>query len=104
MVFLEICCRLSVVQRLPKSRQHACMIQLQLRPSSYSFEEITTPDLEAMESWAKRDGVVCLHDLITIDNPWMQDFMSPTLKTQIRKALMPSQRFRVRQSLGNLVH
>ena len=71
------------------------MTQLQLRPTTYSWERVALPSMEMMDAWAKRDGIVCLHDLVTIDNPWMGDLMTPSLKTVIRKSLLPSQQFRV---------
>ena len=88
-------CRLSLASQLPEAKQRACLIQLHLRPTTYSVELASTPTVEAMESWAKRGGVICLHDLVTIDNPWTEKLMSLTLKTQIRKALQPSKRFEV---------
>ena len=92
---LDVPYRLSVARDLPKSRYQSCLIQLQLRPVSYSWEKIAIPSLETMEIWAEREGVVCLHDLTTIDNPWMGELMNSALKSEIRKALVPSQRFQV---------
>ena len=52
-----------------------------------------------MNAWAHLHRVVCLHDQRTVDTIWQHQFMDENLKQQIRKALRPSQQFRV--SLAN---
>lgn len=84
-------CRLSIATSLPKSKHQACLAQLQ-----HSLDDAIRPSMQTLESWAVRHGVVCLHDHLTIDNPWTLQFMDDTLKGRIRKALRPSLQFRVR--------